>query len=73
MRRQNLSQRISEQASSLEEIASAIEEATATINQNAENAGRSRDLTESGVGKSQEGNRVAIEAVQARRSREPRV
>ena len=60
---QNLSQRTSEQASSLEEIASTIEEATATINQNAENAGRARDLTETGSGKSIEGNRIAVEAV----------
>ena len=60
---QNLSQRTSEQASSLEEIASTIEEATATINQNAENAARARDLTDTGVTKSMEGNRIAIEAV----------
>jgi len=60
---QNLSQRTSEQASSLEEIASTIEEATAAINQNAENAARARDLTDSGVTKSMQGNRIAIEAV----------
>jgi methyl-accepting chemotaxis protein len=60
---QNLSQRTSEQASSLEEIASTIEEATATINQNAENAVRARDLTDTGVTKSMQGNKIAIEAV----------
>lgn len=60
---QNLSQRTSEQASSLEEIASTIEQATATINQNAENAARARDLTETGSGKSIEGNKIAVEAV----------
>ncbi len=60
---QNLSQRTSEQASSLEEIASTIEETTATINQNAENATRARDLTETGSGKSVEGNKIAVEAV----------
>ncbi|MBP7737269.1 MAG: MCP four helix bundle domain-containing protein [Spirochaetes bacterium] len=60
---QNLSQRTSEQASSLEEIASTIEEATATINQNADNAGRARDLTETGSVKSVEGNKIAVEAV----------
>lgn len=59
---QNLSQRTSEQASSLEEIASTIEQATATINQNAENATRARDLTETGSGKSIEGNKIAVEA-----------
>ncbi|HQF08329.1 MAG TPA: methyl-accepting chemotaxis protein, partial [Spirochaetota bacterium] len=62
---QNLSQRTSEQASSLEEIASTIEEATATINQNAENAGRARELTETGSVKALEGNRVAVDAVNA--------
>ena len=60
---QNLSQRTSEQASSLEEIASTIEEATAAINQNAENAGRAKELTDTGVAKSLDGNRVALEAV----------
>ncbi len=60
---QNLSQRTSEQASALEEIASTIEEATATINQNAENAGRAREFTDSGMSQSLEGNKVAIEAV----------
>lgn len=62
---QNLSQRTSEQASSLEEIASTIEEAAATINQNAENAARARDLTEAGVAISVDGNKIAAEAVQS--------
>ncbi len=60
---QNLSQRTSEQASSLEEIASTIEEASATINQNADNAARARDLQETGVNKSLEGNKIANDAV----------
>ncbi|MBP7737270.1 MAG: CZB domain-containing protein [Spirochaetes bacterium] len=60
---QTLSQRTAEQASSLEEIASTIEEATATINQNADNAVKAQELTEAGAGKSKDGNRVALEAV----------
>jgi len=60
---QNLSQRTVEQASSLEEIASTIEETMAAINRNAENAARARDLTTEGMDKSRDGNRIAIEAV----------
>jgi methyl-accepting chemotaxis protein len=60
---QTLSQRTAEQASSLEEIASTIEQATATITQNADNAVRAQELTEAGAGKSKDGNRVALEAV----------
>ncbi|HPI90575.1 MAG TPA: methyl-accepting chemotaxis protein [Spirochaetota bacterium] len=60
---QNLSQRTSEQASSLEEIASTIEEAAATINQNAENANQAREMTEDGAKKSTESNKIAVEAV----------
>ncbi len=62
---QNLSQRTSEQASALEEMAASIEEATATIQQNAENAVTAKDLTDSGVEKSAEGNSIATEAVKA--------
>ena len=60
---QNLSQRTSEQASSLEEVASTIEETTATINQNADNADKAKELTEGGAQKSREGNNVALVAV----------
>lgn len=62
---QNLSQRTSEQASALEEMAASIEEATATIQQNAENAVMAKELTDKGVEKSSEGNRIATEAVKA--------
>ncbi len=60
---QNLSQRTSEQASSLEEIASTIEEASATVNQNTEHAVHARDMTTEGADKSTESNKIAIEAV----------
>ena len=60
---QNLSQRTSEQASSIEEIASTIEEAATTIKQNAENAERAREITDAGAVRSMEGNRVAMDAV----------
>jgi methyl-accepting chemotaxis protein len=46
-------------------MAASIEEATATIQQNAENAGTAKDLTDQGVVKSAEGNRIASEAVNA--------
>jgi methyl-accepting chemotaxis protein len=42
---ENLSQRTSEQASSLEEVAATIEETTASINANAENAKNANDLS----------------------------
>lgn len=60
---QNLSQRTSEQASSLEEIASTIEETTATINQNAENAGRANDQAQNTSKMAQEGSNVVTDAV----------
>jgi methyl-accepting chemotaxis protein len=65
MGNQNLSQRTTEQASALEEIASSIEEATATINQNAENSDVARTLADEGARKSEDGNTVAVRAVES--------
>lgn len=62
---ENLSQRTSEQASSLEEIASTIEETTATITQNAENSTRTRGLTDETLGLAKDGTQVVKEAVSA--------
>jgi len=62
---QNLSQRSSEQASSLEEIASTVEQATATIKQNAENANDANSLTNNTSQLAQEGSKVVLEAVES--------
>jgi methyl-accepting chemotaxis protein len=62
---QSLSRRTSEQAANLEEIAAALEQATASINQNAENAAKARQMTEAGTGLADQGNRNAEEAVRA--------
>lgn len=60
---QNLSQRTSEQASSLEEIASTIEETTATIRQNAENSDKSNQLAHETTKLAEDGNKIVIDAV----------
>jgi methyl-accepting chemotaxis protein len=60
---QNLSQRTSEQASSLEEIASTIEETTATIKQNAENAGNANAKADTASRLSEEGVGIVNNAV----------
>jgi methyl-accepting chemotaxis protein len=60
---QNLSQRTSEQASSLEEIASTIEQATAAINQNADNAADARKLSAASLKMAEEGGRLVSDAV----------
>lgn len=60
---QSLSQRTSEQASSLEEIASTIEEATATIKQNAENAQEANRMSDESLRLGNEGDQVVVEAV----------
>lgn len=62
---QNLSQRTSEQASSLEEIASTIEETSATINQNADNSQRVSKLSEDTAKIAMEGGRIMSDAVSA--------
>jgi methyl-accepting chemotaxis protein len=60
---QSLSQRTSEQASSLEEIASTIEETTATIKQNAENAENANKMSDSTSRIAEEGAIVVNSAV----------
>jgi len=60
---QNLSQRTSEQASSLEEIASTIEETTATIKQNAGNADQANEMSGKSTSMAEEGGRLVSEAV----------
>ncbi|MBP7736283.1 MAG: methyl-accepting chemotaxis protein [Spirochaetes bacterium] len=62
---QNLSQRTSDQAANLEEITATLEEATAAININAENALKTREITEKGAERADEGNRVSEEAIAA--------
>jgi len=62
---QNLSQRTSEQASSLEEIASTLEQAAASLSMNADNARKARDITGQGASRAEEGNRIAGDAVGA--------
>lgn len=62
---QNLSQRTSEQASSVEEIAATIEEASATIRQNSANAREADMLVEKTSELSDEGGRVVETTVQS--------
>lgn len=62
---ENLSQRTTEQASSLEEVASTIEETTAAIGQNAENARNANELAVKTTSLAEEGGRVVYEAVNA--------
>lgn len=62
---QNLSQRTSEQASSLEEIASTIEEATAAIRQNADNSDEANRMSEDTMKMAEAGNSVVVDAVSA--------
>jgi methyl-accepting chemotaxis protein len=65
MGNENLSQRTTEQASSLEEVASTIEETTAAIGQNAENAKNANELATRTSMLAEEGGRVVYEAVNA--------
>jgi methyl-accepting chemotaxis protein len=58
-----LSEGAQRQASGIEEVAASLEEMGASINQNAENAQRVRSLTDTGAALSQDGNRIALEAV----------
>jgi methyl-accepting chemotaxis protein len=62
---QDLSQRTSEQASSLEEIASTVEEAAATIKNNADNAQEANLLSGDAIRIAEEGGRIVVEAVTA--------
>ena len=62
---ENLSQRTSEQASSLEEIASTIEETTATIKQNAETATEANKIADTSSTLANEGGEVVDDAVEA--------
>jgi methyl-accepting chemotaxis protein len=62
---QNLSQRTSEQASSLEEIASTIEQASAAINQNADNAGNANGMSSESSRLAKDGGNIVMSAVQA--------
>jgi len=60
---QNLSQRTSEQASSLEEIASTIEETTATVNANADNANNALNVSGESSKLAGEGGTLVNDAV----------
>ncbi len=53
------------QAAGIEEIASSLEEMGATINQNAENSQKVRHISETGSETSQQGNKIALEAVKS--------
>ncbi|HOP64353.1 MAG TPA: methyl-accepting chemotaxis protein [Spirochaetota bacterium] len=60
---QNLSQRTTEQASALEEIASTIEEANASTRQNSENASEANNVATSSLKLAEDGGTVVEEAV----------
>lgn len=61
----NLSQRTTQQASALEEIAATIEENTATVDRNAENSKSAQALTNEGAQKSAIGSDQAVVAIQS--------
>jgi methyl-accepting chemotaxis protein len=61
----NLSQRTTEQASALEEIAATIEENTATVDRNADNSKSAQGLTQEGARKSAQGSEQAGIAIQS--------
>ncbi len=61
----DLSQRTSEQASALEQIASTIEESTATVGRTSDNAKAARQLSEKGKSISDEGSIVAVTATES--------
>lgn len=60
---ENLSQRTSEQASSLEEIASTLEEATANIKQNAENSNEADSIANNSSKMAEDGGKVVEDAI----------
>lgn len=62
---QDLSQRTAEQSSSLEEIASTLEQALASLTLNVDNAQKAKDITGEGASRAVEGNNIAGEAVDA--------
>jgi len=62
---QNLSERTSEQASSLEEIAATVEETNASTKQNSENAGEANKLAEESYKMAEEGGRISGDAAAA--------
>ena len=62
---QNLSQRSSEQASSIEEIASTIEQAAATINQNSSNSQDANSMSIESLQMIEEGNRIVAQSVES--------
>lgn len=64
-RNHDLSQRVIEQASSLEEIAATIEELVSTISQNAKNAIIAKDLSSELENKAKEGGVVVQESISA--------
>ena len=59
----DLSQRTEEQASTLEETASSMEELTATVTQNADNAGEAKDLAAGAAAVAREGGEVVGQVV----------
>jgi len=61
----NLSQRTEEQSSSLEETATSMEQMTATVKQNAENAGQANQLAIAARGQAESGGTVVGKAVRA--------
>ncbi|HEU5443903.1 MAG TPA: methyl-accepting chemotaxis protein, partial [Steroidobacteraceae bacterium] len=61
----NLSQRTEEQSSSLEETATSMEQMTATVKQNAENAGQANQLAIAARGQAESGGSVVGKAVRA--------
>jgi methyl-accepting chemotaxis protein len=61
----NLSQRTEEQSSSLEETASSMEEMTATVRQNADNAGQANQLAIAARDQAEKGGAVTTKAVRA--------
>ncbi len=62
---ENLSQRTSQQASSLEEIAATIEETSATVKQNARNAQNARDVSDNMARLTEEGSSVINQSITA--------
>lgn len=62
---ENLSQRTAEQASSLEEVASIIEQSVASIRQNAENSIKANEFSTKTLQIAEEGGRVVNDAVAA--------
>jgi methyl-accepting chemotaxis protein-1 (serine sensor receptor) len=63
----DLSQRTQRQASTLEETAASMEEMSATVNQNADNARKARELAASTRDQAEQGGRVVTAAVAAMR------